>query len=119
MRVAPRRARCGALLAAALTVAAVCAAAPASATPATDFEMPFPCAQSWTGTTRANHSPSAKSVDWNRSGDEGDAVVAAAPGTVSVADDDGGSGYGHWVMVEHLDGESTIYAHLSAVSVTA
>jgi hypothetical protein len=122
MRAAPRRAPRGALIATAVTtavVAAVGTAGPASATPTDAYEMPFPCGQSWTGTTRANHSPSARSVDWNRPDDLGDAVVAAAPGIVSVAEPSGGSGYGRWVMVDHVDGESTIYAHLSAVSVTA
>lgn len=97
---------------------ALALAVPAYASPASDFEMPFPCGQSWTGTTRASHSPSAKSVDWNRTDDLGDPVVASAPGTVSVAVPNGTSGYGRWVTIDHADGESTIYAHLSSVSVT-
>lgn len=93
------------------------AVGPAAAAPETDFEMPFPCGQEWTGTTRGNHSPSADSIDFNRTDDDGDAVVAAAPGTVSVAEPRGRTGYGNWVRVTHLDGESTIYAHLSSVAV--
>lgn len=90
---------------------------PAAAAPVSDFEMPFPCGQVWRGTTRASHSPSSKAVDWNRADDDGDPVVAAAPGLVSVADTTPNSGYGKWVMLDHGNGETTIYAHLSAVSV--
>jgi len=102
-----------------LTVAAVVGTAlPAFAAPEADYEMPFPCGQAWTGSTRANHSPSARSIDWNRTDDLGDPVVAAAAGTVAVADD-GGSGYGRWVMLDHGNGETTIYAHLSSLAVSA
>ena len=93
-------------------------AVPAYAAPLTDFQMPFPCGQEWTGSTRANHSPSVKAVDWNRLDDIDDAVVAAAPGTVVTAEPSGGSGYGNWVRVDHGNGENTIYAHLSSVAVT-
>lgn len=89
----------------------------AHAAPETDFEMPFPCGQEWTGTTRSNHSPSISSIDWNRLDDDGDAVVAAAPGTVSVAEPKGSTGYGNWVRVTHVGGESTVYAHLNSVAV--
>ena len=34
-------------------------ASPAAAVPLTSYEMPFPCGESWTGTTRASHSPSS------------------------------------------------------------
>jgi hypothetical protein len=91
-------------------------AAPAHAAPENDYEMPFPCGQAWTGTTRATHSPSSRAVDWNRPDDVGDPVVASAPGTVSVATRSS-SGYGNWVRVAHADGESTIYAHLQSLAV--
>lgn len=85
--------------------------------PETDFEMPFPCGQAWTGTTRASHSPSARSVDWNRTDDYGAPVVAAAPGVVTVAATVDKGGYGKWVLIDHGNDESTIYGHLSAVIV--
>src|SRR4051794_39096517 len=75
-------------------------AAPAYAQPEAVYEMPFPCGQTWTGTTRANHSPSPRSVDWNRTDDIDDPVVAAAPGVVEVAES-GSSGYGRWVKIDH------------------
>ncbi len=89
----------------------------ATAAPETRFEMPFPCGQAWTGTTRSSHSPSRWAVDWNRPDDAGDPVVAAAPGEVVRAEPKGTSGYGHWVMLEHATGERTIYAHLDRVTV--
>ena len=104
----------GALTAATLTPT------PASArvgAPATGFEMPFPCAQSWTGTTRSGHSPSARAIDWNRADDHGLPVVASAPGVVATAVPGGTRGYGRYVVVEHPGGELTYYAHLSAVNV--
>lgn len=95
----------------------VTSAGVAHAVPQNDFEMPFPCGEAWTGSTRDGHSPSKNSIDWNRTDDEGDAVVAAAPGTVLVAEPRGTSGYGHWVRISHSDGENTIYAHLDEVLV--
>ena len=101
-----------------LTVGAVVAtAAPAAAAPVTAYEMPFPCSQSWTGTTRPSHSPSSKAVDWNRPDDVGDAVVAAAPGVVTTAVPNGTRGYGRYVVVDHGNGESSLYAHLQVVNV--
>ena len=85
--------------------------------PVTPFEMPFPCGQAWTGSTRDSHSPSRWAIDWNRPDDEGDPVVAAAAGRVVRVDPDGGTGYGRWVMLEHLDGERTVYAHLDTTAV--
>lgn len=95
----------------------VLASAPAYAAPVTDFQMPFPCGQEWTGTTRPNHSPSPLAVDWNRIDDVDDPVVASAPGTVVTAEPSGHSGYGSWVRLDHGGGEATVYAHLSTVAV--
>jgi len=88
------------------------------AAPVTAYQMPFPCGQSWTGRTRPSHSPSSKAIDWNRADDAGDPVVASAPGVVSVAAVKS-SGYGHHVVLDHGDGESSLYAHLDEVSVVA
>lgn len=105
------------LPAALLAPALVVLAPPAHAAPGADYEMPFPCGQEWTGTTRSNHSPSTRSIDWNRADDVDDPVVASAPGTVTTADATGTKGYGHYVVVDHGAGESTLYAHLNAVTV--
>jgi hypothetical protein len=79
--------------------------------------MPFPCGQTWTGSTRSGHSPSWYAVDWNRPDDVDDQVVASAPGTVTTADSTSTRSYGHYVRITHANGESTIYAHLNAVAV--
>ena len=81
------------------------------------YQMPFPCGQEWKGTTRSSHSPSSKAIDWNRPDDDGDQVVSAAGGTVTVAKT-GRTGYGRWVQITHLNGESTVYGHLSKVAVS-
>jgi hypothetical protein len=92
------------------------AVARASDAPGTRFQMPFPCGQGWTGSTRDSHSPSRYAVDWNRADDEDDPVVASAPGVV-VRAERWTTSYGHWVRIEHPSGETTIYAHMNAVTV--
>lgn len=82
------------------------------------YQMPFPCGQTWTGSTRFDHSPSPRSIDWNRTDDEGDSVVAAAGGIVTTADALNQLSYGRHVEVDHGDGQSTIYAHLDQVFVS-
>ena len=82
------------------------------------YQMPFPCGQEWKGTTRSSHSPSIKAIDWNRPDDDGDEVVSSAAGTVTVANKTGRTGYGRWVKITHLNGESTVYGHLSNVAVS-
>ena len=90
-----------------------------TAQPLTPFEMPFPCGEVWTGTTRASHSPSVRSVDFNRADDLGDPVVAAAAGVVTTAvTGRKRKSYGQFVVVDHGNDESTLYAHLDTVTVT-
>jgi hypothetical protein len=93
-------------------------ATPAVAAPTSPFEMPFPCGQTWTGTTYANHSPNPNSIDWNRLDDVDDPVVAAAAGTVSLAQTVDRGGYGKYIIIDHLNGEKSLYAHLNRVLVT-
>ena len=81
------------------------------------FQLPFPCGQVWAGQTRTNHSPQ-NSIDFNRSGDEGDAVVAAAAGNVTRVANEGNTSYGGWIEIAHGDGYTTRYAHLSVQSVS-
>ncbi len=84
----------------------------------TDYEMPFPCGQTWSGTSRRNHSPSSLAIDWNRADDIDDPVVASAPGVVTTADKVDNSGYGRWVVIDHGNGEDSLYAHLRTITVT-
>ncbi|MCZ7378784.1 M23 family metallopeptidase [Micromonospora sp. WMMC250] len=90
-------------------------ASPALAAPT--FRVPFPCGQSWSGQTRSDHSP-AYAVDFNRTDDQGDPVVASAPGTVDRVTDLGGTSYGKYVRINHGGGYSTYYAHLSGFNVS-
>jgi len=80
------------------------------------FQLPFPCGQVWAGQTRSNHSPQS-SVDFNRTNDIGDTVVAAAAGKVTRVANEGSTSYGRWVEISHGDGYTTRYAHLSVQSV--
>lgn len=82
------------------------------------FELPFPCGQVWAGQTRTNHSP-LNAVDFNRPNDLGDAVVAAAAGTVSRVANTGSSSYGRWIEIDHGSGYRTRYAHLNSQAVRA
>jgi len=83
-----------------------------------DYEMPFGCGQSWTGSSRANHSPSSLAVDWNRPDDLGDVVTASAAGVVTRVADLGDRSYGKYVIVDHGSGRTTLYAHLLTVWTT-
>src|SRR5690606_4304900 len=76
------------------------------------FQLPFPCGQVWAGQTRTNHSP-MRSVDFNRTDDLGDPVVAAATGVVSRVENTGSTSYGRWIEINHGNGFRTRYAHLA------
>ncbi|MEV0806157.1 peptidoglycan DD-metalloendopeptidase family protein [Micromonospora sp. NPDC050200] len=105
-------------LAAAALLAAVALVAPASpAMAAPTFKVPFPCGQSWSGQTRSDHSP-AYAIDFNRTDDLGDPVVASAPGTVDRVTDLGGTSYGKYVRIDHGGGYTTYYAHLNGFNVS-
>lgn len=99
---------CGALVVTAAT------ATSAHARPATDYEMPFPCAQDWYGSTRSSHSPSVHSVDFNGPSDLGKRVVAAGAGVVTRVENLGGRSYGLYAIIDHGGGETTLYAHMKA-----
>src|SRR5512141_2486731 len=83
-----------------------------------DFEMPFVCGDTWTGTSRASHSPSYYSIDWNKTDDLGALMTAAAPGVVTSVVDLGSRSYGRYVIVDHGGGWTTLYAHLLSQWVT-
>src|SRR4029453_7487626 len=87
-----------------------------AAQPVTPYEMPFPCNEVWSGSTRSGHSPSVRAVDFNYAGgDLGKPVVASAAGTVvTVVVGQGKPSYGQYVVVDHGNGESSLYAHLDS-----
>lgn len=84
---------------------------------APSFQLPFPCGQVWAGQTRTNHSP-VNSVDFNRTDDVNDPVVAAAGGKVTRVANEGNTSYGRWVEIDHGSGYRTRYAHLNSQSVS-
>ncbi|MDO8518211.1 MAG: peptidoglycan DD-metalloendopeptidase family protein [bacterium] len=51
----------------------------------------------------------------------GTSILAAAPGIVIIARDNGGwnGGYGNYIVIQHLNGTQTLYAHASKILVTA
>jgi murein DD-endopeptidase MepM/ murein hydrolase activator NlpD len=81
------------------------------------FELPFPCGQVWAGQSRTGHSPQ-NALDFNRTNDIGDSVVAAASGRVTRVENLGNRSYGRWIEIDHGDGYRTRYAHLSAQAVS-
>lgn len=69
----------------------------------------------WFGERRGDHRHPGIDID----GATGDAVVAAAAGQVTAAGPApaGYAGYGIVVIIDHGDGHTSIYAHLSVVAV--
>ncbi len=82
-----------------------------------DYEMPFVCGQRWKGTTRSSHSPSRYAIDWNTNSDLGRPALASAPGVVTRAVSLRGS-YGRYVIIDHGDGFTSLYAHLNEIVTT-
>lgn len=86
----------------------------ASAAP--NHQMPFQCGYTADANTRPDHSP-PEAVDFQKSGIEGDAVLASAAGTVSEVQNEGNESYGRWIEIDHGGGNETRYAHLSVQGV--
>ncbi|MEV4169328.1 M23 family metallopeptidase [Nonomuraea sp. NPDC049709] len=91
---------------------------------ATNFQLPFPCGQSWTGNSSASSAHQSWEIDFNRGStagaDLGDPVVAAASGTVAISAHQGSTnGFGNLVKIDHGGGWATYYAHLNVRSVSA
>lgn len=109
--------RCLTPLTAVVGLALLTGAAPAAATPVADHQLPLTCGETWTASTRAGHSPSVNAIDFNRYNDLRAPVVASAPGIVTTAQTKVSGGYGRWVVLDHGAGESSVYAHLSGLTV--
>ncbi|WP_336207436.1 M23 family metallopeptidase [Nonomuraea sp. LPB2021202275-12-8] len=91
---------------------------------ATNFQLPFPCGQAWTGNSNQSSAHQSYEIDFNRGStagaDLGDTVVAAASGTVAISAHQGSTnGFGNLVKIDHGSGWSTYYAHLNVRSVSA
>ncbi|MFI6298461.1 M23 family metallopeptidase [Nonomuraea sp. NPDC050790] len=90
---------------------------------ATNFQLPFPCGQSWNGNSSASSAHQSWEIDFNRGStadaDLGDPVVAAASGTVVISSHQGSTNrYGNLVKIDHGSGWATYYAHLNVRSVS-
>ena len=111
------RARLAALAGALLAPLLVFVVPPGTAMAAPAWQLPFPCGQVWEGQTRTNHSP-ANAVDFNRTNDDGDPVVASAAGRVARVENTGSTSYGRWIEIDHGSGYRSRYAHLSVQRVS-
>ncbi len=86
------------------------------------FTWPLPCSTRVTSRFGERSDPftgesrSHSGLDIDGFGNDGSPVVAAAGGTVITASYD--SAYGNYVVIDH-GGTSTVYAHLSGLSVSA
>ncbi|WP_084958732.1 M23 family metallopeptidase [Thermoactinospora rubra] len=90
---------------------------------ATNFQLPFPCGQTWTGNSSASSAHRSWEIDFNRGSspdaDLGDPVVAAAAGTVVISAHQGSAnGFGNLVKIDHGGGWATYYAHLNERNVS-
>jgi hypothetical protein len=81
------------------------------------FQLPFHCGEVWSGQTRSNHSP-PPSVDFNRTDDLGDPVLASEAGVIARVENEGATSYGKWIEINHGMGYRTRYAHLDTQLVT-
>ncbi len=64
------------------------------------------------GRPASNHSPSARAIDWNRANDLGAPTTATAPGVVSKVVNLGSRSYGRYIVLDHGNGRTSLYAHL-------
>jgi hypothetical protein len=79
------------------------------------FRVPFECGETWTGSAWSGHKP-YYAIDFNHyPQDYGWKVTASSGGTVKLQP--WASGYGHYLIIEHGNGWSTQYAHLSSIMV--
>ena len=79
------------------------------------MDVPFKCGVAVIGSTWANHNP-LKAIDFRLP--SGTRVDASAAGTVSYGNL-GTASYGKYIVINHGNGWSTRYAHLSQVYVTS
>ncbi|MFJ2033618.1 M23 family metallopeptidase [Streptosporangium sp. NPDC087985] len=90
---------------------------------ATNFQLPFPCGQKWSGNSSASSAHLSWEIDFNRGStadaDLGDTVIAAAAGKVVISAHQGSTnGFGNLVKIDHGGGWATYYAHLNERSVS-
>ncbi|MEV0380002.1 M23 family metallopeptidase [Nonomuraea sp. NPDC050643] len=94
----------------------------ASAAAGPGLQLPFPCGETWAGSSKSSAHTAGNEIDFNGSagdgnGDLGRTVVAAADGTVVMSEYRTTDGFGNVIKIRHSDGTVTLYAHLNARSV--
>lgn len=83
------------------------------------FQLPFPCGQTWNGNSSNSSAHRSYEIDFNRTDDVNDPVVAAGAGIVRTATHQGSTNrYGNLVKIEHPGGWFTYYAHLNRMDVS-
>jgi hypothetical protein len=92
--------------------------------------MPFTSGETWTvggagafygNLYHCNYYNDYYATDWNRSGDNGAAVLPVANGTISGSQPPicPNTGYGCYVRIDHASNIRTLYAHLGSVNRTS
>ncbi|MGW8113746.1 murein hydrolase activator EnvC family protein [Caproicibacterium sp. NSD3] len=83
------------------------------------FVWPVPYTTNVTSGFGPRWGTNHKGIDISSGGVYGQPIVASASGTVIVADSGGwGGGYGTWVSIDHGNGFSTVYGHMSGLCVS-
>jgi hypothetical protein len=93
-----------------------------AATAASTLQLPFPCGETWVGSSKSRAHTAGYEIDFNGSATDGNAdlgrtVVAAGAGTVIMSEYRRTDGFGNVIKIRHSDGTVTLYAHLNARSV--
>lgn len=107
--------------AAGLAFATTLAASPAAGAVAGGplLQLPFPCGQTWNGNAANSSAHRSYEIDFNRTDDVNDPVVAAGAGIVRTATHQGSvNRYGNLVKIEHPGGWFSYYAHLNRMDVS-
>lgn len=108
---------------AALSLGGVNAASASAVSAGPMFQLPFPCGETWVGSSKSPAHTAGYEVDFNGSagdgnGDLGRTVVAAAAGTVVMSEFRTADGFGKVIKIRHSDGSVTLYAHLNDLLVS-
>ena len=83
------------------------------------FQLPFPCGQTWNGNSSNSSAHRSYEIDFNRTDDVNDPVVAVRAGVVRTAAHQGSvNRYGNLVKIEHAGGWFSYYAHLNRMDVS-
>jgi hypothetical protein len=108
---------------AALPFAGTSPASAATSTAGPTQQLPFPCGETWVGSSKS-FAHTGNEIDFNAgstdgNGDLGRTVVASAAGTVVMSEYRTTDGFGNVVKIRHSDGSVSLYAHLNSRTVSS